>query len=55
MHNGNNTADRTGEAAFWNEPAIMESGSFMETSTQTADRLRVNLEMAVEWAHLGGD
>lgn len=55
MHHVNNTAERIVDATFWCEPSIVDGGSSIEASTQTADRPRVTLEMAIEWAHLGGD
>jgi len=52
MHNANWYAQRPLDAASLNERGIMEQVSFTE---ETSDHVRFSMEMAVEWAHLGGD
>lgn len=43
------------DATNVNEQAIVDPSSSIDRSTQTFDPLRLSMEMAVEWAHLGGD
>lgn len=55
MHILNGSAERTIDATFWNEQERVDPISSPDRSDQTSDRLRRSIEMAVEWAHLGGD
>jgi len=55
MHILNGSAERTIDATLWNEQDIVDPLSSPDSSDQTSDRLRRSIEMAVEWAHLGGD
>jgi len=52
MHNANWYAQRPLDATSLNEQGITEQVSFTE---ETSDHVRFSMEMAVEWAHLGGD
>lgn len=55
MHILNGSAEPTIDATFWNEQERVDPISSPDRSDQTSDRLRRSIEMAVEWAHLGGD
>jgi hypothetical protein len=55
MHKGNGHADRSFDAALLNEEGIVDQMTSTERSSQASDHLRLSLEIAVEWAHLGGD
>lgn len=55
MHILNGSAERTIDATFWNEPERVDPLPSPDRPDQTSDRLRRSIEMAVEWAHLGGD
>ena len=55
MHDVNWHAERISDATRLNEQAIVDPLSSIDRSTQTVDPLRLSIEMAIEWAHLGGD
>jgi hypothetical protein len=55
MHTLNGSAERTNDATFWNEQERGDPLFSPDRSDQTSDHLRRSIEMAVEWAHLGGD
>ena len=55
MHNVNWYAQRPLDAASLNEQGIMEQVSSTDREKETSDPARLRMEMAVEWAHLGGD
>jgi hypothetical protein len=53
MHEVDYHVDRPLDAASLNEHGIVERVSFADTTKERRERL--SLEIAVEWAHLGGD
>jgi hypothetical protein len=55
MHNVNWCAQRPLDATSLNEQGIMEQVSSTDRSNETSNHVRLSIEMAVEWAHLGGD
>ena len=55
MHNVNWYAQRPLDASSLNEQEIMEQVSCTDRPKETSDPARLRMEMAVEWAHLGGD
>ena len=55
MQDTNTTVDRRFDAAFVGEQATLDRSSTGEPCRQASDSLRLNLEVAIEWAHLGGD
>ena len=55
MHNVNWYAQRPLDASSLNEQGIMEQVSSTERSKEVSEHDRFSMEMAVEWAHLGGD
>jgi hypothetical protein len=55
MQMGNGDTDRPLDAASLNEQGIVDHVPSAESSSQASDDLRFHVEMAVEWAHLGGD
>jgi hypothetical protein len=55
MHNVNRYAERPLDAGRLSEQGIVEPVSPTERSTETSDHVHLSVEMAVEWAHLGGD
>ena len=48
-------AERPLDAALLNEQGKAEPAPSIDRSNQTSDHARLNIEMAIEWAHLGGD
>jgi hypothetical protein len=55
MHNINRYVERPSDAGCLYEQGIVEAVSPTERSTETSDQVHFTVEMAVEWAHLGGD
>lgn len=55
MHTSNGPAERAVDAAFLNEQESVTVLASSDRSDHTSDHLRRSIEMAVEWAHLGGD
>jgi hypothetical protein len=55
MHKQNVPVERRLEATFLNEQATVKQLPSTDRSNPTSDPLRLSIEMAVEWAHLGGD
>lgn len=55
MHNVIENTERTLDAACFNEQGIVDHICSSDRSPQAADQLRLTVEMAIEWAHLGGD
>jgi hypothetical protein len=53
MHEIDYHVERPLDAASLNEQGIVERVSFADTTKERRERL--SLEIAVEWAHLGGD
>jgi hypothetical protein len=53
MHEIDYHVERPRDAAFLNEQGTVERVSFGDTTKERCERL--SLEIAVEWAHLGGD
>lgn len=54
MHNVIWPMEHTFDAACFNEQDIMEYTGSSERTSQAADQV-LTIEMAIEWAHLGGD
>jgi hypothetical protein len=54
MYTLKGSTERGSEAAGANQQTVDQSSS-TDGSNQTSDPLRLSIEMAVEWAHLGGD
>jgi hypothetical protein len=56
MRQVNGPTDRTFDAGvLLNEKSIVDRSSTNDTSKPTSDHVLLNVEMAIEWAHLGGD
>ena len=55
MDNVNWYAQQPLDATSLNEQGIMEQVSSTHRSKEVSDHDRLSMEMAVEWAHLGGD
>ena len=55
MDNVNWYAQQPLDATSLNEQGIMEQVSSTDRSKEVSDHDRFSMEMAVEWAHLGGD
>lgn len=55
MRKPDGSAERRLDASVLNEQRKADQSSSTDRSNQTSDLLRLNIEMAVEWAHLGGD
>ena len=55
MHRANGPAERTFDSAFSKEQVNVDRSSPTDTSKEPSDHSRLNLEVAIEWAHLGGD
>ena len=55
MQKINGSAERTLDASTLNQQRILDRSTPTEVSGGPPDPLRLNIEMAIEWAHLGGD
>ena len=55
MHNVNWYAQRPLDATSLTDQGIIEQVSSTDRSKDISDPFRLTMEMAVEWAHLGGD
>jgi hypothetical protein len=55
MHNVTWYAQRPLDASSLNEHGIVKQVSSTDGSKESSDHVRLRMEMAVEWAHLGGD
>jgi hypothetical protein len=55
MHEINCNVERPLDAAFLNEQEIVKRVSFADTPKEICRHERLSVEIAVEWAHLGGD
>jgi hypothetical protein len=56
MRQVNVSAERSFDpGALSNEKGIVDRSSTTDTSKPTSDHVLLNVEMAIEWAHLGGD
>ncbi len=55
MHNLNRHVERPLGAASSNEPKVVEQVCSTDRSKETSEQVRLSMEMAIEWAHLGGD
>jgi hypothetical protein len=55
MRQLNGAAERTFDPGVLNEKGIADRSSTNDTSKSTSDHVLLNVEMAIEWAHLGGD
>lgn len=55
MYNVIGHTERTLDAACVNEQGIVDHVSSSDRSPQAADQVGLTVEMAIEWAHLGGD
>lgn len=55
MHTSNGPAERAVDVIFLNEQEGVDPLCSSDRSDNASDHLRRSIEMAVEWAHLGGD
>ena len=55
MHNVNWHTQRALDVTALKEQGVLEQVSPTDRSKETSDHVRLSMEMAVEWAHLGGD
>jgi hypothetical protein len=55
MQNANRYAERPLDSRYVSEQGIVEPVSSTQRPTETSDHVHLSVEMAIEWAHLGGD
>ncbi|HKY73466.1 MAG TPA: hypothetical protein VJL88_16210 [Nitrospira sp.] len=55
MRQPNGATERTFDPGVLNEKGFVDRSSTNETSKPASDHVLLNVEMAIEWAHLGGD